>query len=66
MAEISDFFKEMAKQLQHPDVQEINYLLKDTLPSKWHNSFISNILKILIDLEVICLIFFLERYVNLK
>ena len=37
MADISNFFKEMEEQLQPADVQEIKFLLKDTLHSKLHD-----------------------------
>ena len=37
MADVSDFLREMEEQLHPADVQEIKYLLKDTLSSKLYN-----------------------------
>lgn len=42
MVDISDFFQEVEEQLLPSYVQEINFLLKDTLSRKCHNYIILN------------------------
>ena len=46
MDDITNFLKEMEEQLEGPDVENIKFLLKDTLSSKFLNFIVSKILKI--------------------
>ena len=64
MADVSDFLREMEEQLDPPDVQEIKYLLKDTLFSKLHN-YIILILKGKKQSYVFLILFF-QRYASLE
>ena len=41
MTEIKDFLKMLGEKLQPPDLEKINYLLKDCLPGKMHNFIVS-------------------------